>query len=39
MARKQVVKKIRPKKMYVFEVRAVAGTTAGPAASMELKGK
>ena len=38
-ARKQVVKKIRPKKMYVFEVRAMAGTTAGPSASVELKGK
>ena len=38
-ARKQVVKKIRPKKMYVFEVRAMAGSTAGPAASVELKGK
>jgi hypothetical protein len=38
-ARKQVVKKISPKKTYVFEVRAMAGTTEGPAASWELKKK
>lgn len=38
-ARKQVVKKIAPKRTYVFEVRAMAGTTEGPAASWELTRK
>ncbi len=38
-ARKQVVKRIRPKSVYVFQVRAVAGSTAGPAATTQAKGR
>ena len=38
-ARKQTVKRIRPKQMYVFEVRAMAGSTEGPAASAQARGK
>ena len=38
-ARTQVVKRIRPKRTYVFEVRAMAGTTPGPAASVEARGR
>jgi hypothetical protein len=38
-ARSQVVKRIRPKTAYVFEVRAVAGSTQGPGARIEVRGK
>lgn len=38
-ARTQVIKRIRPKRVYVFEVRAVAGTTPGPVATVEARGR
>ena len=38
-ASKQVVKRIRPKKVYVFQVRAVAGTVTGPAATVQATGR
>lgn len=38
-ARTQVVKRIRPKRVYVFEVRAVAGTNPGPVAMVEARGR
>lgn len=38
-AKSQVVKRIRPKQTYVFQVRALAGSTAGPAATTSAKGK
>ena len=38
-ARQQTVKRIRPRQVYVFQVRAMAGTTAGPAATTQVTGK
>lgn len=38
-ARQQVVKRVRPKKVYVFQVRAVAGSTTAPAATTQAKGR
>ena len=38
-ARQQTVKRIRPKQVYVFQVRAMAGSTAGPAATTQVTGK
>jgi hypothetical protein len=38
-ARQQVVLRIRPKVVYVFQVRAMAGSTAGPAATTQARGK
>ena len=38
-ARQQLVKRIRPRQVYVFQVRAMAGTTAGPAATTQVTGK
>lgn len=38
-ARKQTVKRIRPKQVYVFEVRAMAGVKESPAASVQARGK
>ena len=36
---KQTVKRIRPRTDYVVEVRAMAGTQAGPVAQVEFRGK
>ena len=38
-ARQQEVKRIRPRQVYVFQVRAMAGATAGPAATTQVTGK
>ena len=38
-ARQQTVKRIRPRQVYVFQVRAMAGSTAGPAATTQVTGK
>ena len=38
-ARQQTVKRIRPRLVYNFQVRAMAGTTAGPAATTQVTGK
>lgn len=38
-ARQQVVKRIRPKKVYTFEVRAVAAGVPGPAATVSARGR
>jgi hypothetical protein len=35
----QVVKRIRPKKVYVFQVRALAGSVTGPAATTSATGR
>jgi hypothetical protein len=35
----QVVKRIRPKKVYVFQVRALAGSLTGPAATTSATGR
>lgn len=38
-ARQQVVKRIRPRQAYVFQVRAMAGSTEGPAATTPVTGR
>lgn len=38
-ARQHTVKRIRPRLVYNFQVRAMAGTTAGPAATTQVTGK
>ena len=38
-ARQQTVKRIRPRQVYNFQVRAMAGSTAGPAATTQVTGK
>ncbi|MEY3732976.1 MAG: hypothetical protein RL347_335 [Actinomycetota bacterium] len=38
-AKSQVVKRIRPKQTYVFQVRAMAGSVTGPAATVSARGK
>ena len=38
-ARQQTVKRIRPRLVYNFQVRALAGSTAGPAATTQVTGK
>ena len=38
-ARQQTVKRIRPRLVYNFQVRAMAGSTAGPAATTQVTGK
>ena len=38
-ASKQVVKRIRPKKVYIFQVRAMAETVTGPAATVQATGR
>lgn len=38
-ARQQAVKRIRPRQVYLFQVRAIAGATQGPAVTIQATGK